>query len=104
MRARSRVLRPHPASLRSATLPFQGRDACGTTSLRLRFLVTWQDVISAFPRRQKIEIAELLREAHRVVDHAFDLVVPAHLDESGKREVLAQRVSLEPVIREDAAQ
>src|SRR5437588_4089472 len=65
-------------------------------------LVAGKDIIRPLPRREEIEIAELLGEAHRVVDDALDLVVPAHLDESGEREVLAQRIALEAIVGEDA--
>ncbi len=47
--------------------------------------------------------AEFLRQAHLVVNHAFLLVVVAHLDKAGEREILAQRMTLEAVIGEDAA-
>ena len=39
--------------------------------------------------RQEIEIAELLLEFDRLVDHALCLVVVANLDETGQREILA---------------
>jgi hypothetical protein len=54
--------------------------------------------------REEVEVAEFLRELHRLVDHALLLVVVAHLDEAGQREVLAQRMPLEAVVGEDAAQ
>jgi hypothetical protein len=41
---------------------------------------------------------------HRLVDHALELVVVADLHIAGHREVLAQRIAVEAVIGEDAAQ
>jgi hypothetical protein len=61
-------------------------------------------VIRAFPGREEVEVAEFLIELHRLVDDALLLVVVANLDEAGQREVLAQRIALEAVIGEDAAQ
>ena len=58
----------------------------------------------AFPGAEEIEAAELLGQLHRLVDHALLLVVVAHLDIAGQREVLAQRMALEAVVGEDAAQ
>jgi hypothetical protein len=43
-------------------------------------------------------------QLHRLVDHALLLIVVAHLDEAGQREILAQRMPLETVIGQDAAQ
>ena len=57
-------------------------------------------VARALPRREEIEIAEFLGEPHLVVDHALLLVVVAHLDEAGQREILAQRMALEAVVGE----
>jgi hypothetical protein len=57
-----------------------------------------------FPRREEIEIAEILRQLHRLVDHLLALLVVAHLDIAGQREILAQRMPLEAVIGQDAAQ
>ncbi len=59
-------------------------------------------VAHAFPRRQEIEAAELLLQAHRLVDDALLLLVVAQLDIAGERKVLAQRMALEAVIGEDA--
>ena len=67
-------------------------------------LVARQHVFGAFPRRQEIEVAEFLRQLHRLVDDALLLVVVADLDEAGQREVLAQRMAVEAVVGEDAAQ
>ena len=41
---------------------------------------------------------------HRLVDDALLLLVVAHLDIAGEREILAQRMPLEAVIGQDAAQ
>jgi hypothetical protein len=40
----------------------------------------------------------------RLVDHPLLLVVVAHLDKAGEREVLAQRMAFETVVGQDAAQ
>ena len=72
--------------------------------LAFAFSSPGQHVVRAFPGRQEIEIAEFLRELHRLVDHALLLVVVAHLDKAGEREILAQRMALEAVVGEDAAQ
>jgi hypothetical protein len=40
----------------------------------------------------------------RLVDHPLDFVVVAHFDKAGQREVLAQRMTVETVIGQDAAQ
>src|SRR5215831_18676575 len=68
-----------------------------------RFLVARQDVVRTFPRREEIEVAEFLRESHRLVYDALLLVVIAHLNEAGEREILAQRVALESVIGQQPA-
>src|SRR6202047_1722352 len=68
-----------------------------------RLLVARQDVLRTSPRREEIEIAEFLREPHRLVYDALLLVVVAHLHESGEREILAQRVALESIIRQQPA-
>ena len=47
---------------------------------------------------KKIEVAEFLRQPHRRIDHALELVVVAHLDKAGQREILAQRMAVEAVI------
>src|SRR3954465_261590 len=79
------------------------RRFCSVIRLSLRLFVAGQrHVSSALPRRQEIEIAEFLGESHLVVDHALLLVVVAHLDEAGQREILAQRMALETVVGEDA--
>ena len=58
----------------------------------------------ALPRRQEIEAAEFLLQPHRLVDDPLLLLVVAHLDIAGQREILAQRMPLETVIGQDAAQ
>src|ERR1044072_7876758 len=58
----------------------------------------------AFPRALEIERAELLHQLHRLVDHALLRFVVTHLDIAGEREVLAERMPLEPVVGQDAAQ
>src|SRR3954465_4519336 len=64
------------------------------------FVAGQRHVAGALPRRKEIEIAEFLSEPHLVVDHALLLVVVAHLDEAGQREILAQRMALEAVVGE----
>ena len=93
---RGRMLRPE--------IDGEVAEVCSAISHRLRLglLVARQHVVRAFPRRQEIEVAEFLREPHRLVDHALLLVVVAHLDEAGQREVLAQRMALEAVVGEHA--
>src|SRR4051812_3567841 len=66
-------------------------------------LVPRQAVARTFPRREEIEIAEFLGEAHLLVYDAFLLVVVADLDETGERKILAQRMALEAVIGEQPA-
>src|SRR5271155_1808628 len=65
-------------------------------------LVARQHIVGAFPRREKIEIAEFLREPHRLIDDALEFVVVTHFDKAGEREILAQRMTLETVVGEDA--
>src|SRR5437867_6000717 len=72
-------------------------------SWRLGLFVARQHVLGAFPRREKVEVPEFLRQAHRIVDHALEFVVPAHLDETGQRKILAQWIPLEAVIGEQPA-
>src|SRR5665213_2154439 len=57
-----------------------------------------------FPRRQEVEAAEFLLQFDRLVDDALLVLVVAQFDIAGEREVLAQRVPVEPVIGQDAAQ
>src|SRR5260370_37722940 len=68
-----------------------------------RLLVARQDVLRTFPRREEIEIAEFLREPHRLVHDALMLVVVAHLHESGRRGILAHGGVLVSTIREQPA-
>src|ERR1041384_4402540 len=63
-----------------------------TLCLLVGLLVARQHLLRAFPRAQEVEAAELLGELHGLVDDALLQVVPAHLDEAGQREVLAQRM------------
>src|SRR5580698_3079036 len=50
------------------------------------------------------EIAECLRQLHRLVDNALLLGIVADFDVAAQREILAERETLEAVIGEDAAQ
>ncbi len=58
----------------------------------------------AFPGRREIEAAEFLFQLHRLIDDALLLFVVAQLDIAGERKILTQRMPLEAVIGEDAAQ
>ena len=76
-----------------------------TRSRRLAgLLVAGDGGIHALPGAQEIEAAVFLHQLHRLIDHALQLVVVAELDKAGEREVLAQRVTLEAVVGEDAPQ
>src|SRR3954452_1558375 len=66
-------------------------------------LVPRQAVARTFPRREEIEIAEFLGEAHLLVHDALLLVVVADLHEPGERKILAQRMALEAVVGEQPA-
>src|SRR5438445_12667027 len=78
--------------------PLATRHSLLATSL----LIAGQGIISAFPRREEIEFAELLVETDRLVQHPLLLVVVAHLDKTGERKILAQRMALKTVIGEKA--
>ena len=58
----------------------------------------------AFPWRLEVEVAEILRQLDRLVHHGPTIDVVADLDIAGQREILAQRVSFESVVGEDAPQ
>src|SRR3981081_2083175 len=80
---------------RSTAILFATRHSLFATSL----LVPRQNrIISAFPWREKIEVAEFLIETDGFVEHPLLLVVVAHLDEAGEREILAQRMAIEAVV------
>src|ERR1700736_2887184 len=67
-------------------------------------LVTRQyRIVGPLPRREEIEFAEFLVEPDRLVDHPLLLVVVAHLDKAGEREILAQRMAVEAVIGQQPA-
>src|SRR3546814_20492717 len=71
----------------------------------LRLLVTRQQVgRHALPGRHEVEGAEVLGQPDRLIDHALLLLVVSHLDIAGKREVLTQRMALEPVVGQEAAE
>src|SRR5256886_13369731 len=55
-------------------------------------------IVRAFPWREEIEVAKFLVETDGFVKHPLLLIVVAHLDEAGKREILAQRVALKTVV------
>src|SRR5262245_48136574 len=73
-------------------------------TLTLCLLVARQHLVRAFPWAEEVEATEFLLQLHRFVDDALLQVVPAHLDEAGQREVLAQRMPLEAVVGQDAPQ
>jgi hypothetical protein len=74
----------------------------------LRFFVARQTAelrqAEAFPRRQEIERAEILRQLHGLVDDALFGGVVAHFHVARERKVLAQRMAFEAVVGEQAAQ
>ena len=72
--------------------------------LGLGLLVAGQHVVRALPGGEEVEIPELLLQLDRLVDHPALLVVVADLDEAGEREVLPQRMTVEAVVGEDAAE
>src|SRR2546430_14191024 len=55
-------------------------------------------IVRAFPWREEIEVAKFLVETDGFVKHPLLLIVVAHLDEAGKREILAQRVAVEAIV------
>src|ERR1700738_1716578 len=61
------------------------------THLWPRLLIARQRIVRTFPGREKIEFAEFLIETDGFVEHPLLLIVVAHLDEAGEREILAQR-------------
>src|SRR6266446_46877 len=61
-------------------------------------LIARQRIVRAFPWREEIEVAKFLVETDGFVKHPLLLIVVAHLDEAGKREILAQRVALKTVV------
>src|SRR5260370_5995332 len=70
-----------------------------STHRRSRLLIAWQHgIIGSLPWREKIEVAEFLIETDGFVEHPLLLIVVAHLDEAGEREILAQRVAIEAVV------
>lgn len=60
-----------------------------TRYLLLRLLISRQHILRALPWREEIEIAEFLRQPHLFVDDALLLIVIAHFDKAGEREILA---------------
>src|SRR5262249_46115711 len=68
-----------------------------------RLLVPRQRIVRAFPWREEIEVSEFLRQPDRLIYDALLLVVVAHLDETGERKILAQRMALESVVGEQPA-
>src|SRR5712664_3680009 len=69
-----------------------------STHLWPRLLIARQRIVRAFPGREKIEFAEFLIETDGFVEHPLLLVVVAHLDETGEREILAQRMAVKAVV------
>src|SRR5258708_15671471 len=71
-------------------------------SLLLRLVIAGQHrIVRALPRREKIEFAEFLVEPDGFVEHPLLLVVVAHLDETGQRKILAQRMALEAIVGQE---
>ncbi len=52
----------------------------------------------------EIKLAVFLHQVHRLIDDALLRLVVTHFGVAGGREVLAQRVTAETIIRQDAAQ
>ena len=63
-----------------------------------------KNVLGALPWAHEIEGAEFLGQRHGLVHDALLFVVVAHLDESGEREILAQRMAFKTIVGEEAAQ
>src|SRR5205823_10579638 len=66
--------------------------------------VPGRDVVRAFPGRKKIEVTPLLHQLYRLVDHPLLQLIPAYLDVTGQRKILAQRKTLKPIIGEYSPQ
>ena len=60
-----------------------------------RLLVAGQDIFGAFPRAHEVEVAEILRQLHRLIDDALGLFRIAQLDIARQREILALRMPAE---------
>src|SRR5262249_8481455 len=73
-------------------------------AVRFSFFVTGKNFVHALPGRQKVKASELLLQPHRLVDHPFLILVVTHLNIPRQREILAQGMALEAVIRQDTAQ
>ena len=69
----------------------------------MHFLVAGQRY-DTLPRGFKVEAPVFLAEPHRLVDDALLILVVANLDKASQREILAQRMTLKPVIGQDTAQ
>src|SRR4029453_8928053 len=80
-----------------------GTNAISTALPVARLLVAREHIVRTFPGREEIEVAEFLREPHRLVHDALLLVVVAQFDEPGERKIFAQRVALESVIGQQPA-
>src|SRR3546814_3273747 len=105
------MIRRPPRSTRTDTLfPY-------TTLFRSRFdrrrrsrglglclFIARQHIGSAFPWGREIKGTEVLRELDRLVHYALRFFGIAHLNITGERKVLALRMTLEPIVRQDTAQ
>src|SRR3954465_13523044 len=76
---------------------FATRHSLFATSL----LIARQRIVGPFPRREKIEIAEFLIEPDRLTGHALLLVGVAHLDKTGERKILGQRMAVESIVGQE---
>ena len=56
------------------------------------------------PRAEEVELAELLRQLERLRHHTLLARVVSALNEAGEREVLAEGMTLEAIVGEDAPQ
>src|SRR5262249_24636649 len=83
----------------ATTLAFHER-----TASALGLFVAWKHIVHSLPGALEVEGPELLRELDRLIDDPLLLVVVAHLDIAREREILAQWVTLEAVVGQDATQ
>src|ERR1700722_1827368 len=69
----------------------------------LDFFVTRQGR-DRFPWRHEIKTPEILSQADGFVYHRLPFFIVTHLDIAGQREILAHRMTFEPVIGQDPPQ
>src|ERR1700722_6590829 len=102
---RSRMLRPEvDREVAEVLLVHDPDPAAGGLMPTLVFRPLIPRQRRGFPGAQEIELTEFLIEAHWLVAHALLRIVIAHLNETGHREVLAQRITIKAVVGQDAPQ